>query len=257
MVSVAEIDELFAASITGDFDREEQWNAIYKLQDIATREVFDKAVSFCQSSNSEKCCRGLAVLAQFGVNAGTAHGFKDEIVAVVKDVLRKDNSSNIVCSALAALGHIKDPNSIDLVGLLLNNPAPEVRHSVAAALGGFADSEQGVEMLLCLMNDSDGSVRDWATFGLGVQGVRDSVEIRNALFKALSDTHLEAQTEAMLGLARRSDLRVLPHLINFFEEGWMGSPAIDAAILILKLEKEPEGWAPSDYAKALRKVLVD
>ena len=55
--------------------------------------------------------------------------------------------------------------------------------------------------LLRLTEDTDDDVRDWATFGLDVQGGADSAEIRDALFRKLTDRNADVREEAMAGLA--------------------------------------------------------
>ena len=58
----------------------------------------------------------------------------------------------------------------------------------------------------------------------------------------------------MLGLANRGDVRVLPSLIAYFEDGWISLPAADAATRMLGLKEEPEGWEASEYLVALQKL---
>jgi HEAT repeat protein len=55
-----------------------------------------------------------------------------------------------------------------------------------------------------LTADEDEEVRDWATFGLGVLGDIDTVEIREALAARLSDANDDAREEAVVGLAKPS-----------------------------------------------------
>ena len=48
-------------------------------------------------------------------------------------------------------------------------------------------------------------LRDWATFGLGVQGSSDSFAIRDALLERLSDADQDVREEAMVGLGKRKN----------------------------------------------------
>jgi hypothetical protein len=88
-------------------------------------------------------------------------------------------------SAVHARGHVGNPLAVTLVIEHRLHPHPDVRFAVACALGNFADDPRTVETLLALMRDVDEDVRDWATFGLGVQRDLDSDEIRDALWQRM------------------------------------------------------------------------
>jgi len=134
-----------------------------------------------------------------------------------------------------------------------SHPDAEVRFAVATALGSFADDSLAASALIQLTSDTDADVRDWATFGLGVLGRRDSAEIRDALAARLNDPCDDAREEAMIGLAKRQDRRVLSPLISSLEAASVADRAIEAAFELLGLpDEEGEGRTGKDYAAALR-----
>ena len=92
-----------------------------------------------------------------------------------------------------------------------------MRFSVACALGHFPNDPEAVATLLTLTRDDDSEVRDWAVFGLGVQGDVDSSEIREALLERLTDTDEDVREEAIVGLGKRRDLRMLPVLRDLLD----------------------------------------
>jgi len=63
---------------------------------------------------------------------------------------------------------------IRLVAAFSSDPGAEIRFSVACALGSFPNDPLSGNTLVTLMED----VRDWATFGVGISGDQDSVELR-------------------------------------------------------------------------------
>ena len=120
------------------------------------------------------------------------------------------------------------------------------------ALGCFPDDPRTVPPLLRLTQDADDHVRDWATFGLGVQGNIDSDEIREALVGLLEDPDEELREEAMVGLGKRKDQRVLSMLLARLERPEISVRVIEVAYLMLEMDNEREGWKGADYAHALR-----
>jgi HEAT repeat protein len=102
------------------------------------------------------------------------------------------------------------------------------------------------------MKDADEEVRDWATFGLGVQGDLDSAEIRDALFQQLSDSNEDVREEAMAALGKRRDQRVVPFLLAALEPPAVSVPVIEAACGLLDMDTDREDWSTDDYASALQ-----
>jgi len=254
-VSEGNIDQLFAATLSGDYDDEEPWEAIRVLRrDIGTRPVFERAAEWCRSDDPLKRARGADVLAQLGKTVGhPTNSFPEESYATVVALVEREGDPQPLSSGIHALGHLDNPEAVPLVSRFGRHPIAEVRFAVACALGSYPNDPLSVTNLLELTRDSDADVRDWATFGLGVQGDCDTPEIREALFRCLEDQNEDVREEAMVGLAKRKDRRVLPILLQSLEQPSVTMRVTEAASLILGMDSEPEGWAAHNYISALRK----
>jgi HEAT repeat protein len=239
-MSSVTIDELFSQALQGDYDADEAWQAIHALQAIGTREVFDMSAALCGSNEPLKRARAADILGQLGKTSEnpTPH-FPDDCFRSLTGMLDAETDPVPLSSVIAALGHLGNPAAIPLILPFSYHPDPGVRFGLAFALGCFADDQRSVSTLIKLMSDKDGEVRDWATFGLGVLGAFDSPEIREALFQNLSDEDEDVQEEAMAGLAKRKDLRAVPHVITALESDDPSSEALDAANFLLGRMSDP------------------
>lgn len=252
-MSEALVQQLFMETLGGDYEDDAPWDAVRKLRHLGTREVFDAAKAWCSSEDSLKRARGIDVLAQLGKTAEQPrNSFPEESYSVVTNLLKRENDVRPLSSAIAALGHLDNPQAVPLIARFYAHTNTEIRFSVACALGSFPNDPLSVKALLTLMSDTVEDVRDWATFGLGVQGHADSADIRYALVQRLDDPNEDVREEAMVGLSKRRDSRVLTRLLPALEQPTMTDRVIEAAYLMLGLESEREGWKPTDYAAALR-----
>jgi HEAT repeat protein len=249
-----QLDEIFAQTLTGDYDDESPWNAVRKLHNIGSRQVFDRAAVWCCSDDPLKRARGADVLAQLG--AAPEHPqptFPDESFSVVSTLAQAEKDPLPLLSAVYALGHIGNPLAIPIVIEHRLHPSANVRNAVAYALGCFADDPRTVDTLLALMQDVDQEVRDWATFGLGVQGDLDSKEIRDALYQRMTDPNRDVLEESLVGLAKRQDRRALPALIAKLNEPEISIRITDAAESFLGEGEDRQDWHPDNYVAALKK----
>jgi HEAT repeat protein len=251
----AEIEALFGETLVGDYDADAPWAAVRELRRIASSEVFDIASNWCRSQNPLERARGADVLAQLGRTAEHPDNcFAEESYSAVSAMIENETDVLPLISAVYALGHIYDPRAIPLIIRFAQHPEAEVRFAVACALGHFPNDDLSARPLLALTEDVDEDVRDWATFGLGVQGNLDSPEIRDALAKRLSDPFSDARQEAMAALAKRRDTRVLLPLLQALEKPLVSNCEIEAAYLMLGFAREKEGWDKNDYAEALKEL---
>jgi HEAT repeat protein len=248
-----EIDDLFAKTLSGDYDDDAPWSAVHALRIVGTREVFDKAAAWCESERPLLRARGADVLAQLG-NSGVEHprnAFPEESYSAVVAMIQKEPDSQPLAAGIHALGHLNNSAGVSLIAAFRSHPSPEVRSSVAFALWCFANEPLSVAALLTLTEDTESDVRDWATFGLA-QCDADSLEIRDALVRRLTDSDEDTREEAMSGLAKRKDHRVLPVLLSALEQPHVSYRVIEAADLILDMESEGKRWIKAQYASAVR-----
>jgi HEAT repeat protein len=249
----SDIDELFAQTLRGAYDDDAPWKAVNSLRRIGTRQVFETAVSWIESPEPLVRARGLDVLAQLGKTAQhRSNTFPQECYAVVSEALQRERDPQPLSSAVSALGHLHDARGIPLIAAFDRHPAAEIRFSVACALGSFPNDPLSIETLLRLMEDTDDDVRDWATFGVGVLGDRDSAEIRDALYRKLNDRSADVREEALVGLAKRHDARSVPVLVDALEQPSMTDRIIEVAYTLLDLEDDQKGRSAQDYVSALR-----
>jgi HEAT repeat protein len=252
------IDELFASTLSGDYDDDAPWEAVHALRKLGTREVFDKAAAWCESDEPLVRTRGIDVLAQLGKSFDhPAHGFPKEAYSIVSALVQREEDIRPLDSAIVALGHLDITSAIPLIARLHAHPSPEIRESVAFSLGSFPDDELSIEAFLLLMEDPDEDVRDWATFGLGTQSDRDSSVIRDALFHRLGDTNEDVRAEAMVGLGKRKDVRVLPSLFAELQGPEIKVLVAEAASWLLGMDEDPEDWGADEYREALESHFRD
>ena len=246
-------EELFQASLQGDYDHDAAWDAVRILQLRGTEEVFQLAVNNSMSLVPLERARGLNVLGQFGTGKPMAERpHFDECVSIAIEHLR-DLDPIVVHAAAWALAHLNCENSISALILIRNNSDAEVRWAVANGLNGSERSD-AIATLIELMDDVDDNVRDWATFALGTQCPADSVDIRRALRKRLDDSYEKARDEAIWGLAQRKDQQGLNILIGRLNADKRIAGDEMAARDILGLRSE----APAnELREGLQKLLRD
>lgn len=247
-----DIETLFAQTLNGEYDDDEPWKAVSTLQQIGSREVFDRAALWCRSPDALKRARGADVLAQLGKTAEhPTNGYPEECFAIMGEMAATETSSLPLRSAIHALGHIGDPRAVPIIAEQGAHSDPNVRFAVACACGSLGNEQQAVDVLLNLMRDDDSDVRDWATFGLGTLSESDTPTIRNALIDALDDSDADVRSEALVGLGKRRDIKVLPHLLAWLQQPEVDDLTIEAACEMLQLSNANPGWGPDDYVSAL------
>lgn len=251
-MSEADIQRLFTETLRGDYEGDAPWDAVRKLRQLGTREVFDVATQWCSSTDPLMRARGIDVLAQLGKTVEhPTNSFPDESYSVVTNVLTGERDVRPLNSAIAALGHLDDPRAVPLISQFRSYPNAEIRFAVACALGSFPNDPLSVETLLTLMADSDEDVRDWATFGVGVLGDADSSAVRDALVRALNDSNEDVREEALVALGKRQDKRGLTPLLMALRQPTVTDRVIEAAYTLLSLDSERKDWTSQDYANAL------
>lgn len=253
-----DIEALFARTLQGDYEDDKPWEAVRSLQRLGTRQVFDKAVEWTESPEPLVRARGLDVIAQLGKTvAHPSNSFPQESYDVAMKIVQREQEVRPLDSAISALGHIRDPRAVAPVAAFHSHPSEEIRFTVAFALGCFPNDPLSVQTLLTLMEDADADVRDWATFGLGVLGDQDSAEIREAMFRRLSDTHVDAREEALVGFAKRRDTRIVPHVVTALQQPEITYCVVEAAYTLLGFDRDQDEWSGQDYIDALRKRFPD
>jgi len=224
-------EELFAATLEGEYDDDAPWEAVSVLRLRGGTEVFEVAKRYCASENPKARARGLSVLAQLDASKpDTERPFMTECVSIAIEHIPESDQEIVRCAAWA-LSHLGTEKAVASLIDLRNHPDADVRHAVANCIP-LRKHPEGVNILFALMEDENEVVRDWATFALGnddliERGMRrytDSPEIRAALRGRLEDPYDEARREAVWGLARRRDPIGMKLLLNHLEsENWWES----------------------------------
>ena len=205
--------ELISAALT-EPDDDKAWERITLLHYRATREVFDAARALCRSACPIERKLGADILGQLGVPDRV---FPRESFAVLARMLPSESDEEALAAICTALGFQELPEAIPLLVPLKGHPTFNVRWSVALALSGWEDP-RAVAALIELSEDEDADIRDWATFGLGTQIDLDTPAIRDALAARLDDPDGPTCGEALLGLAKRKDSRVVGPILDALEE---------------------------------------
>jgi len=189
------------------------------------RDVFEQACKLCASP--EGCERHVRadILGQLGT---PNHRVPEETLAVLLGMLEREQEPDVRNSIAVALGNSRHLCAVEPLEHLKEHPDDRVSYGVVFGLL-CQEHELAIRTLTELSTDPDTDVRDWAMFGLGSQIEADTPAIREALVARLTDENEYIRGEAMVGLARRNDRRMVEPLLTELEVGWFGSLLTEAA----------------------------
>ena len=206
-------------------DEDAQQDIVYELQYRGDGEVFRAACALCQSSDSEEREAGVGILSQNIVSDKT---LRRQSIPFLLELIKKETHPDVLACIAAAFGHLRAAAGVRPLRRLRKHTDVDMRQSVVQGLWTQTNA-LAIKTLIELTEDKEDKVRDWATFGIGQMIDADTPEIREALVRRLKDRHYNTRCEALAGLARRKDERVIKPLIKALKAKRIGSLTLEAA----------------------------
>ena len=233
-----------------DAESDKRWHVVGTLCTRGDVKSFEVAKNLCVSVDMIERELAADLLGRFGETkddgGGVVYPFIDQAVPLLEKLL-DDPEARVVASAVYSLATYSAFEPILARPSLGKHESVFVRFAVACSLDQ-SESKAAIDTLIELSNDEDDEVRNWATFGLGSISSLDTPEIREAFIQRLDDPNTEVISEALVGLARRKDTRVTPHIEASLRAEWVGELVIEAAghvassDLITALEELTSWW---------------
>jgi hypothetical protein len=196
---------------------------------VPVDELLAVGMTFCRADAPAMRATGAGVLAELG-NVGPERG--EEVVDALVSLLGREQEPDVIRIALHGIATAGLESALPAVLPLASHADSGVRLDVTHALYSCAGSpatDAAVEALILLSGDPDDDVRDWATFGLGTQIESDDERIVPALVARLDDAYLDAREEAVVGLARRGDVRAFEPTRLLLEADEVSAQTVEAA----------------------------
>lgn len=167
------------------------------------------------------------------------NGHPERVDAVLDELiglLESERDAEVLAATVWALGMAWNERASLASAALAGHPDPRVRLAVARTVSCDIDSADAVaivvEVLIGLSVDVDENVRDWAVFGLGTMLEVDSDRVREALWARIDDVGTDVADEALVGLARRRDVRCSPVVADRLGRWEVGALVFEAAELL-------------------------
>ncbi|MDZ5649202.1 HEAT repeat domain-containing protein [Nitrospirillum sp. BR 11828] len=237
-----DIDDLIEAAVEETRRDDDRTPSVVALQGMGTPEGLARMLDLSLSPDPIRRRLAACVLGQMHAPTQKCAGdraFPEPACDALLHLL-KDEDVGVMVEAIFALGHLRNHRCDTALAALRHHQDSHVRYAIAFALCG-GTSSVAVEALLALMDDPYDRARDWATTGIGHCPELDGPEIRTALLRRTADDDVFTRAEAMHGLARRRDARVLPPLLHALSSDHLVPHLFfDAALTYLGLEADAD-----------------
>jgi len=208
------------------------WEYISILRSRPESEVFKRCVELTKSDIPKNRMVAVDILAQLGL---PPRPFYNETIDIYFNLLEIEKEPKVIMSILFGIGHNNEnlnKTQIKKLCSLADTKNSLIKEGLVSSLLGKNDVN-AIKTLIHFSADRLNYIRDWATFGIGTQIEKDTIEIRNALWKRVNDKHQDTKFEAIVGLAKRKDNRVKEIIERELVGGEYGTLLFDA-ILHLK-----------------------
>lgn len=209
----------------GDHDDPRFWGAVEVLHGRFSLALLDEVRPWTQSPDPDVRSAGVTVLAQGHISCPEV---KTPVGELLLALMQSEANASVLQSLAFALGHCCPPGHVSALVALANSEDADIRYAAVHSLC-HADDPAAVKTLIRLSADPDTDVRDWATFALGSQTEQDTPELREALWARVNDVDSETRGEALVGLAKRKDDRVIGAIERELASPDVGRLAVEAA----------------------------
>ena len=184
-----------------------RWETIRILRSRPSQDLFEKCVELINSNDQNKKIVGIKILTQLGI---PPRPFLKETINIFFNLLKSEKNVDVLFSIFFGISHNNsdlNKEQIDLICSFENTENILIKKSLVAALG-FIEDEKTIDVLIKFSKDKANHIRNWATFYIG-QSDFDNENIREALWNRVNDKHQETRMEAITGLAKRKDDRII------------------------------------------------
>ena len=188
------------------------WAAVALLHRRGSPRLLAQILTLARSASARRRALAMDIAAQLR-EPGHSHDYESEPYALEQtramliDGLA-DPHPRVLQAAITGLGHRPAAGALAALLKHVDSADSGVRFALAFTLS-HSPEPAAVAAVLRLATDRDDDVRDWATFGLGALSDADGDEIRELLWTNAHDANRDVRGEAVVGLARRSDPRVI------------------------------------------------
>ncbi|HAV9713206.1 TPA: lyase [Escherichia coli] len=122
---------------------------------------------------------------------------------------------------------IYSPKIVEQSQITAFDKSTNVRRATAFAISVINDKAT-IPLLINLLKDPNGDVRNWAAFAININKY-DNSDIRDCFVEMLQDKNEEVRIEAIIGLSYRKDKRVLSVLCDELKKNTVYDDIIEAA----------------------------
>ena len=192
--------------------------------------VYQLAIDFCKEDSYKKRAIGANILGQItNISIHEVNTAFD----LLNELAMNDKSASVRSSAICSMAHRCNQNKNFAVWLLnlcfqmINDKSVFVRQGIAFALSQVK-ADSAIVLLITLCKDAHDTVKNWAAFAVNCNEY-DAEELRNCFVSMLSSKDPEVKREAIIGLGRWKDPRVIPMLVYELSQETVYDDFIEAA----------------------------
>jgi hypothetical protein len=197
------------------------WDNIGELRKRPKEDVFQIAYRLAEYKIDKEKCIGIDVLVQLGFEPRFR---QQDTINLLFKLLDKPQSEDVLFKIFFGIywnnNNLTKEQILKLIEFK-NIISKDVRYSLTMALLGIKN-QKAIDTLIELSQDKFSKIRNWATFGIGTISEKNSEKIVNALWKRTNDKHQETKLEAIVGLAKRNQIKVKQQIIRELENGEYG-----------------------------------